>query len=103
MIVIWILKFLFHYATSYLHIIQELLTNVSFRSEFEKGDQVIVHNIKKAKKIPGTKEEKKYTAPYTVEKVTHSCLIAHKDQNSKATKLPIHLSRIYHSRKQPVS
>ena len=95
--------FLFHYATSYLHIIQELKINVSFRSEFEKGDQVIVYNIKKAKKIPGTKEEKKYTGLYTVEEVTPSHPIARKDQNIKATKLPIHLSRRYHSRKQPVS
>ena len=97
------MKVLIPYVTSCLHIIQELFTNISFRSEFEKGDQVIVHNIKKTKKIPGRKEEKKYTGPYTVEEVTSSCLIARKDQNSKATKLPIHLSRKYHSRKQPVS
>ena len=80
-----------------------LLTNVSFRSEFEKGDQDIVHNIKKAKKIPGTKEEKKYTGPYKIEEATPSHLIVRKDQKSKAKKLLIHLSRKYYSRKQPVS
>ena len=56
-----------------------------------------------SKTFQGTKEEDKYTGPYTVEEVTPSCLIARKDQNSKATKLHIHLSRKYHSCKQPVS
>ena len=44
----------------------------NFRSEFEQGDQVIVHNIKKVKLLPGTKEAKKY--------------------------LPLHMSRKYQSR-----
>ena len=74
-----------------------------FRSEFEEGNQVIVHSIKKAKRLPGTKEANKYIGPYSVEKVTPSHLLARKYPNSKATKLPIHLSRKYYSRKQPVS
>ena len=44
-----------------------------FRSEFEEGDQVIVHNIKKAKRLPGTKEAKKYIGPYSVENCTNIC------------------------------
>ena len=32
---------------------------LNFGSEFERGDQVIMHNIKKAKRLPGTKEAKK--------------------------------------------
>ena len=41
----------------------------NIRSEFEQGDQIIVHNIKKAERLPGTKEVKKYLGPYTVEEV----------------------------------
>ena len=33
---------------------------LNLRSEFEQGDQVIVHNIKKGKRLPETKETKKY-------------------------------------------
>ena len=42
---------------------------LNFRSEFGQGDQVIVHNIKKAEWLLGTKEAKKYFWPYTVEEV----------------------------------
>ena len=49
---------------------------LNFRSEFEQGDEVIVHNIKKAKRLPGTKEAKKYLGPYTVEEVKPSHLVA---------------------------
>ena len=45
---------------------------LKFRSEFEEGDQVIVHNIKKAKRLPGTKETKKYLGPYTIEEVNQA-------------------------------
>ncbi|KAI6661836.1 hypothetical protein LOD99_9790 [Oopsacas minuta] len=68
------------------------------RSEFVEGDEVLVHNIKKAKRHPGTKDAKKYLGPYTIEKVKPSHLVARKDPDSKTTKLPIHLSRKYHSR-----
>ena len=73
---------------------------LNFRSEFEQGDQVIMHNIKKAKRLPGTKEAKKYLGPYTIEEVTPSHLVARKDPHSKTTKLPIHMSRKYHSQIQ---
>ena len=73
---------------------------LKFRSEFEQGDQVIVHNIKKAKRLPGTKDKKIYI--YTIEEVKPSHLVARKDPHSKTTKLPIHMSRKYHSR-NPVS
>ena len=73
------------------------------RSEFEEGNQVLVHNIKKAKRLPGTKNAKKYLGPYLVEKVTPCHIIARKDPSSKTTKIPIHLSRVYHARKQTVS
>ena len=79
-----------------------LLLFLNFRSEFEQGDQVIVHNIKKAKRLPGTKEAKKYLGPYTVEEVKPSHLVARKGPNNKTTKLPLHMSRKYHSR-NPVS
>ena len=36
-----------------------LLLFLNFRSEFEQGDEVILYNIKKAKRLPGTKEAKK--------------------------------------------
>ena len=75
---------------------------LKFRSEFEQGDQVIVHNIKKAKRLPETKDTKKYLGPYTIEEVKPSHLVARKDPHSKTTKLPIHMSRKYHSR-NPVS
>ena len=75
---------------------------LKFRSEFEQGDQVIVHNIKKAKRLPGTKDTKKYLGPYTIEEVNPSHLGARKDPHSKTTKLPNHMSRKYHSR-NPVS
>ena len=45
---------------------------LKFRSEFEQGDQVIVHNIKKAKRLPGTKDTKKYLGPYTIEELKPS-------------------------------
>ena len=95
------MKVLISLHTSNLTLLE--LSNFSLRSEFEKGDQVIIQNIKKAKKIPGTKEEKKYTGPYTVEEVRPSHLVARKDQNTKTTKLPIHLSRKYYSREHPVN
>ena len=75
---------------------------LKFRSEFEQGDQVIVHNIKKAKTLPGTKDTKKYLGHYTIEEVKPSHLVARKDPHSKTTILPIHMSRKYHSR-VPVS
>ena len=31
---------------------------LKFRSEFEQGDQAVVHNIKKAKRLPETKNTK---------------------------------------------
>ncbi|KAI6655698.1 hypothetical protein LOD99_1838 [Oopsacas minuta] len=68
------------------------------RSEFVEGDEVLVHNIKKAKRLPGTKDAKKYLGAYTIEEVKPSHLVARKDPDSKTTKLPIHLSRKYHSR-----
>ena len=75
---------------------------LNFRSEFEQGNQVIMHNIKKAKRFPGTKEAKKYLGPYTVEEVKPSHLVARKGRNNKTTKFPLHMSRKYHSR-NPVS
>ncbi|KAI6660753.1 hypothetical protein LOD99_10260 [Oopsacas minuta] len=68
------------------------------RSEFVEEDEVLVHNIKKAKRLPGTKDTKKYLGPYTIEEVKPSDLVARKDPDSKTTKLSIHLSRKYHSR-----
>ena len=47
------------------------------------------HNIKKAKEIPGTKETKTFLGPNSIEEMTPSHLLARKDSNSKATKLPI--------------
>ena len=41
----------------------------NLRSEFEEGDQVIVHNFNKANPLPGIKEAKGYLGPYTVEEV----------------------------------
>ena len=61
-----------------------------------------MHNIKKAKTLPETKDNKKYLGPYTIEEVKPSHLVAHKDPQSKTTKFPIHMSRKYHSR-NPVS
>ena len=75
---------------------------LKFRSEFEQGDQVIVHNIKKAKRFPGTKDTKRNLGPYTIEEVKPSHLVARKDPHSKTTKFPNHMSRKYHSR-NPVS
>ena len=49
---------------------------LNFKSEFEQGDQVIIHNIKKAMQLPGTKEAKKYLGPYTVE-VKPSLFVQH--------------------------
>ena len=60
-----------------------------------------MHNIEKAKRLPGTKDTKKYLGPYTIEEVKPS-QVARKDPHSKTTKLPIHMSRKYHSR-NPVS
>ena len=71
---------------------------LNFRSEFEQGDQVIVHNIKNAKRVPGTKEAKKYSRPYTVEEVKPSHLVVRKGPSNKTTKLPLHMPRKYHSR-----
>ena len=55
------------------HKMQELLTNISFRREFEKGDEVITHNIRKSKEFP---EKKTHTYPYTVLEVKASLLSA---------------------------
>ena len=52
-----------------------------------------MHNIKKAKRLPGTKEAKKYLGPYTIEEVKPSHLVVRKDPHSKTTILPIHMSR----------
>ena len=70
---------------------------LKIRSEFEQGYQVIVHNIKKVKRLPGTKKAKKYLGPYTVEEVKPSHLVARKGPNNKTSKLPRQISRKYHS------
>ena len=57
-----------------------------------------MHNIKKAKRFPGTKEANKYLGPYTVEEVKPSHLVARKGPNDKTAKLPLHMSRKYDSR-----
>ena len=64
---------------------------LKFRSEFEQGDKVIVHNIKKANKLPGTKDTKIYLRPCTIEEVKLSHLVACKDPHSKTATLPIHM------------
>ena len=74
---------------------------LKFQSEFEQGDQVIVHIIKKAKRHPTTKYNKKYLEPY-IEEIKSSRLVARKDPHNKTTKLSIHMSRKYNSR-NPVS
>ena len=64
----------------------------------------MVHNIKNAKRLPYTKKEKKYLGPFVVGSVTKSNLITPKDPISDTTtKIPIHLSRVYHERKQKIS
>ena len=70
---------------------------LKFRSEFEQVDQVIVQNSLKLKRLPETKDTKKYLGPYTIEEVKPSHLVARKDPHSKKTKLPIHISLKYHS------
>ena len=66
------------------------------RSEFEGGDIILVQNIKKSKKLPGTKNELKYRGPYTVYEVTPCHLIIRKDPaTTKTTKVSIRLSQKY--------
>ena len=67
---------------------------LKFRSEFEQGDQFIVHNIKKAKRLLGTKDTKKYLGPYTINEVNYH-LVARKDLHNKRIILPIQMSRKY--------
>ena len=61
-----------------------------------------MHNIKKAKRLPGTKEAKKYFGPYTVEEVKPSHFVSPKGPNNKTTIVPLHIARKYDSR-NPVS
>ena len=56
-----------------------------------------MHNIKKAKRLSGNEDTKKYLGPYTIEEVKPSQLVARKDLHNKTTKLRIHMSRKYHS------
>ncbi|KAI6655338.1 hypothetical protein LOD99_2173 [Oopsacas minuta] len=75
------------------------------RSEFVEGDEVLVHNIKKAKRFPGTKDAKKYLGPYMIEEVKPSYLVVAKTQiaNNKITYPSIKKMSFSHGRKMAVS
>ena len=46
-------------------------------------DKVLIHNISKDKKIPGTKAQPKYFGPYDVENVTKGHVFVSKSDKSK--------------------
>ena len=63
------------------------------RSHIEKSDQILIRNISKDKKLPGTKEQPKYFGPYEVENVTKGHVVVSK--LGKHKKIPFHLTKKY--------
>ena len=63
------------------------------RSHIEKSDQILIRNISKDKKLPGTKQQPKYFGPYAVENVTKGHVVVSK--LGKQKKIPFHLTKKY--------
>ena len=72
-----------------------------FRS-FQKSDHVLIRNIGKDKKLPGTKTQPKYFGPYPVEKITKGHIVVFRDEK-KTTKVPFHLTKKYLQRNSQVN
>ena len=74
------------------------LTNVLFNvsckcfpsSNIKGGDQIIIRNMRKAKKIPGIKRESKYLGPMKVNDVTENHALDITWRQDK--KIPLHIS-----------
>ena len=69
-----------------------------FRSEIKEGDDILFRNICKEKKKPGTKKQLKDHGPVTASKVTQSHALVLKADIWKMKKVPLNISRKYHSR-----
>ena len=70
------------------------------RSKITEGELMLVHNIAKLKKIPGTKDQPKYKGPYEVTKITDSHAYGCEDNNQykKSKKFPLHMTIKYFQR-----
>ena len=68
----------------------------------EEGDQFLVKNMSKVKKLPGTKTQYKYTGPFVATKVTDTHISytgnTLKSNKQKYLKVPIHLTKKYFSK-----
>ena len=63
-------------------------------SNIKPGDQILVRNMRKAKRMHGTKKVAKYIGPMTAVEVTDShALVLKKGSDSKCSKYPLHISR----------
>ena len=73
----------------------------TFRCDIKEGDKIIFTNIRKLKKMPKTKNQGKYVGPFTASKIMDShVVISHEELGSnKDKKVPIHITRVYHERK----
>ena len=49
--------------------------NIFVRTEIKQGDHILVRNIRKEKKLPGSKEENKYIGPMIATDVTENHVI----------------------------
>ena len=75
--------------------------NILFSSNIKPGDQILVRNMRKAKRMPGTKKEAKYIGPMTAVEVTYShALVLKKGSDSNCSKYPLHISRQYFPRSE---
>ena len=64
-----------------------------------KGDQVLVTNMAKLKRLPNTKEQGKYLGPHKVSRVTEShAVLVSTDPSKKEKKAPLHIVRPYFER-----
>ena len=79
--------------------------NILFSSNIKPEDQILVRNMRKAKRMPGIKKEDekedKYIGPMTAVEVTDShAVVLKKGSDSKCTKYPLHISRQYFPRSE---
>ena len=65
-----------------------------FRSDIQTSDHILIRNICKDKRLPGTKTQPKYFGPYPVEKVTKGHIVVSKDAK-KSKHVPLHLAKKY--------
>ena len=69
-------------------------------SKITEGDQIIFRNMRRAKKMPGTKKQSKYLGPMKVTELTDSHALVLTDDGVKTKKVPLHISKSYFPRSE---